>query len=83
MPSNSGPSVAAAQYTSTRCAIGRGVRTRQIAFKVRSIVSIKASAASSNSTSPTPPRLFALLANAVSARSTGLAMFSGTSVCRK
>ncbi len=82
-PSSSGPSVTAAQYTSTRCAMGRGVRTRQIAFSVRSIVSIIAIAVNTSTTRPAVPSRVALLANWVSADSTGLAIVGGTSDCRK
>src|SRR5690606_25018327 len=77
-PSSSGPSVSAAQYTSTRCASGRGLRTRQIALSVRSIVNTSASAATSSATSPSEPTWLALAANCVSAASTGLAMAPGT-----
>ena len=82
-PSNKGPSVAADQYTSTRCAIGRGVRTRQMPLRVRSMVSIIASAVITKNTRPTVPRRLDLEANCVSAASTGLAMLSGTKLCRK
>ncbi len=82
-PSSKGPSVSAAQYTSTRCASGRRLRTRQIALSVRSIVNTSANAATSSTTSPTVPTWLALAANCVSAASTGLAMPSGTRLCSK
>ena len=68
---------------STRCARGRGRRTRQIALSARSIVSISASAVSTSTPRPAVPRRAALDANCVSAPSTGLAMPSGTRLCRK
>ncbi len=83
MPSSSGPSVSAAQYTSTRCANGRGLRTRQMALSVRSMVSISANAATTSTTRPTEPTWLALDAKLVSDASTGLAMLSGTRLCRR
>ena len=47
------------------------------------MVSISASALNSRNTSPALPRRLALAANCVSAPSTGLAMPSGTRLCRK
>jgi hypothetical protein len=82
-PSTSGPKVAAAQYTSTRWAMERGLRTRQMPLRVRSIVSSSDSALATSTSKPSVPSRLALLANWVSAPSTGLAMPSGTRLCRK
>ena len=82
-PITSGPSVSAAQYTRMRCANGRGRRTRQIALSERSIVSIVDSALAASTTAPAPPRPRALSAKSASAPSTGRAIASGTSACRK
>ena len=62
-PSNSGPKVSAAQYTSTRCVRGRGRRTRQMSLSLRSMVSTSASAVTNNTTAPVQPILPALPAN--------------------
>ena len=43
-PINKGPSVIAVQYKNMLCAKGRRLRTRQMAFSVRSIVNTNASA---------------------------------------
>ena len=61
----------------------RGFRTRQIAFRARSIVSIIASALTTSASRPTMPSRLARLENWVIAPSTGRAMLSGTSVSRK
>jgi hypothetical protein len=82
-PSASGPSVNAAQYTSTRWPSGRGLRTRQMLFSVRSIVSTNDSAVATSSSRPAVPNWLALPANCVKARSTGLAILSGTRFCKK
>jgi hypothetical protein len=52
-------------------------------FNVRSIVSTSASAVATSSAKPALPRWLALPANTVSARSTGVAIASGTRLCRK
>ena len=61
----------------------RGFLTRQIAFSARSIVSIIASALTNSAIRPTRPSRLARSENCEIAPSTGLAIVSGTSVCRK
>ena len=55
MPSTSGPRVMAAQYTSMRCATGRGLGTRQMALSVPSIVNTSARAVTNKINRPNPP----------------------------
>ena len=77
-PSTRGPRVMAAQYSSTRCPNGRGVRTRQMLLRVRSIVNTRANAVLSNTARPAAPSLLALPANWLSEPSTWRAILSGT-----
>ena len=65
VPINKGPKVMAVQYSNMLCAKGRRLRTRQMAFKVRSIVNTNANAESNKAVTPTTPKRLALLANKV------------------
>ena len=53
----------AAQYNIARCAQGRRVRTRQMAFRLRSMVNTRVMADTSKNSTPTTPRRLALLEN--------------------
>ena len=64
-PRNKGPKVMADQYSKTRCARGRCRSTRQICPKVRSMVTIKATAVMTTATKPTAPKRLALRENCV------------------
>ena len=64
-PTNKGPKVKAAQYSSNLCPNGRRKRTRQMALSERSMVKVKAMADKINAITPTMPSRLALLANCV------------------
>ena len=64
-PITSGPSVSAAQYTSTRWPSGRLTVTRQIWLSVWSIVSTSDTAVKVSTAKPTRPSSLALPANCV------------------
>jgi hypothetical protein len=64
-PIRTGPSVSAAQYTSTPCSSGRGRATRQIWLKARSMVAISITAVIARNTMPTALSRPAFSANCV------------------
>jgi len=67
----------------TRCTMRRRLRTRQIVFSARSIVSIIASALTMSASRPAAPRRLARIENWEIAPITGRTIVSGISVCSR
>ena len=63
--SSKGPRVKTAQYNKTRWPMGLGFRTRQIVFRLRSMVKISTSAENNKAAKLTEPKRLALVVNCV------------------
>ena len=63
--SNIGPKVSTPQYNNKRWPQGLALLTRQMSFKLRSMVNTKASAENKSAAKLTAPNLLALLVNCV------------------
>lgn len=80
-PSTTGPMVMTAQYTSTLCASGRRLRTRQMALNCVSMFDIRKNAVRMKKKVPAVPSSRAWPAKVVMLLETWLAMASGIRFC--